>query len=191
MLLPLRKCLAVSCVNNPLDFVDGLPTMTTVSKKKWVLEPGCGTCRGFKGSLSGKQSVAVLSDYCIRRRPKKEAVSAWCGAARSCVLYKPFVSTSGAPLAPDGGPLQLSSSAGIAIAAASFAPPPRRRQGRLPVASGRGLLPWRLSAGAAMDRLSQNTSNWVRLDPSPVKSRHYLRPDPWPLAHRRVLGLSL
>ena len=70
------------------------------------------------------------------------------------MLYKPFVSTSGAPLAPDGGPLQLSSSAGIAIAAASFAPPPRRRQGRLPVASGRGLLPWRLSAGAAMDRLS-------------------------------------
>ena len=166
LLLPLRKCLAVSCVNNPLDFVDGLPTMTTVSK---LYQP----------------------NYCIRRRPKKEAVSAWCGAARSCVLYKPFVSTSGAPLAPDGGPLQLSSSAGIAIAAASFAPPPRRRQGRLPVASGRGLLPWRLSAGAAMDRLSQNTSNWVRLDPSPVNSCHYLRPDPWPLAHRRVLGRSL
>ena len=77
LLLPLRnKCLAVSCVNNPLDFVDGLPTMTTVSKKKWVLEPGCGSCRGFEESLSGKQSVVVLSDYCIRRRPKKEAVSA-------------------------------------------------------------------------------------------------------------------
>ena len=37
----------------------------------------------------------------------------------------------------------------FAIAAASSAPPPRRRRGRLPVASGRGLLPWRLSAGAS------------------------------------------
>ena len=55
----------------------------------------------------------------------------------------------GGPFAPEGGPLQLSSSAGIAIAAASSAPPPRRRRGRLPVASGRGLLPWRLSAGAS------------------------------------------
>ena len=81
------------------------------------------------GALTGVSLVNSQLSFCRtivsgegRRRklyqPKKEAVSAWCGA-RSCVLYKPFVSTSGAPLAPDGG-----------------------------------LLPWRLSAGAAMDRLS-------------------------------------
>ena len=85
-------------VNNPLVFRRRVLGTTpqwaanddliTVSKKKWVLEPGCGTCRGFNGSLSGKQSVVVLSDYCIRRRPKKEAVSAEEGSCISLVRSK-------------------------------------------------------------------------------------------------------
>ena len=43
---------------------------------------------GENGSLLGKQSVVVLSDYCIRRRPKKEAVSAEEGSCISLVRSK-------------------------------------------------------------------------------------------------------
>ena len=133
-----------------------------------------GAALGVRRSCCGKAARSHrLQGSCISLGVEVHRLQ----GARSRVLYKPFVSTAWAPFAPDGGPLQLSSSAGIefpqfvgtcpamcglsegaahrreqsqfAIAAASSAPPPRRRRGRLPVASGRGLLPWRLSAGAS------------------------------------------
>ena len=72
---------------------------------------------GRRGRRLARQRWLSLSSRIITVHCRK-LYQPWCRShrlqgARSCVLYKPFVSTSGAPFAPDGGPLQLSSSAGI------------------------------------------------------------------------------
>ena len=69
-----------------------------------------GAALGVRRSCCGKAARSHrLQGSCISLGVEVHRLQ----GARSRVLYKPFVSTAWAPFAPDGGPLQLSSSAGI------------------------------------------------------------------------------